>query len=124
MKKFLLDTSVIIDFLRRKDKEETLFYKLSGEDISISVITHTELFAGKSVWEKEEIHKMLNDLFEGVTIIPLSEEISEKAGFIRALGQSNTLIDSIIGATAVVSESTLVTLNKKDFEKIEEIVLF
>src|SRR6266481_4359453 len=102
MKKLLLDTSVIIDFLRRKDKEETLLYKVSEEDIYISIISHTELFAGKSTWEKEGTRAILNDLFDGTTILPLSEDISEKAGYIRAHEQSNSLIDSIIGATAVI----------------------
>src|SRR4051794_19745497 len=50
MKKLLIDTSVIIDFLRRQDKEQSLFYTLAREKylLYISIISHTELFAGKA----------------------------------------------------------------------------
>lgn len=124
MKKLLLDTSVIIDFLRRKDKSESLFYKLSKEELHISIISHTELCAGKSIWEKKEAYKLLSEVFKGVTIIPLIEDISEKAGYIRAYNQSNSLIDSIIAATAIVHDLELSTLNRKDFEHIKKLELF
>ncbi len=123
MKKILLDTSVVIDFLRSRDKGSTLLYKLSTEDLYISIISHTELFAGKSIWETKEIRDKVVAFFTGLTILPLSEDISEKAGFIRAYQQKNSLIDSIIAATAIINQYELATLNKKDFEKIEGISL-
>ena len=124
MKKLLLDTSVIIDFLRRKDKSESLFYKLSKEELHISIISHTELFAGKSIWEKQQAYKIISEVFKGVTIIPLTEDISEKAGYIRAYNLSNSLIDSIIAAAALEHSLELVTLNRKDFEHIQNLKLF
>jgi tRNA(fMet)-specific endonuclease VapC len=123
MKHLLLDTSVIIDFLRRKDKENTLLYKLSEEHLSISIITHTELFAGKSVWEHEKTRAAVSDVLEGVTIIPLSEEISRKAGQIKAKTGAS-LFDSIIAATSLLHHLEVVTLNNKDFETISELPIF
>lgn len=124
MNKLLLDTSVIIDFLRRKDKDNSLLYKLSEEELSISIITHTELLAGKSIWEKKEIRDVLSTLLGGMRIIPLAENISEKAGYIRAYNQSSSLIDSIIAATAMSIDCKLVTLNTKDFKNIEGLNLY
>ena len=124
MSKLLLDTSVIIDFLRRKDKENSLLYKLAEEELHISIITHTELFAGKSIWEKNEFRKILSKLFEAMKIVPLTEDISEKAGYIRAHDQSNSLIDGIIAATSWQVDCKLVTLNIKDFENIKGITLY
>lgn len=121
MNKLLLDTSIIIDFLRRKDKRESLFYQISEDDLYISIISHTELFAGKSIWENKDARNMLSDVFSGIKIIPLTEDISEKAGYIRAHNQSNSLIDSIIAATSIISDCSMVTLNTKDFEQIEGI---
>lgn len=121
MNKLLLDTSIIIDFLRRKDKRESLFYQISEDDLYISIISHTELFAGKSIWEDKDARNMLYDVFSGIKIIPLTEDISEKAGYIRAHNQSNSLIDSIIAATSIISGCSMVTLNTKDFEQIEGI---
>ncbi len=124
MKKLLLDTSVIIDFLRRKDKSGSLFYQVSEQDLYISIITHTELFAGKSIWENKEARNILSEVFSGTKIIPLTEDISEKAGYIRAHNQSNSLIDSIIAATSITSDCKIVTLNMKDFEQIKGIDIY
>src|SRR5664279_3486464 len=124
MKRLLLDTSVIIDFLRMGNKQETLFYKLAQEEISISVITHTELYAGKSVWKNEKAREELETLFSGITILPLTQEISTKAGEIKAIHHNIGLLDCIIGATAMAHDLPLVTLNIKDFEHIVGVTLY
>lgn len=125
MTKILIDTSVIIDFLRRKDKENSLLFTLAQDkrQLYVSIITHTELYAGKSVWEKKEAAKDLEMLFSGVEILPLGEEISKKAGEIKARHAIN-LLDAIIAATALSSGLDLATLNTKDFKKIDGLTLF
>lgn len=125
MKKVLLDTSILIDFLRRKSKIDSLFVKLLQQkyQLYISIVTHTELFSGKTIWEKEKLHSEIEILCSGLHILPLETEISRKAGKIRA--QNNTtIIDAIIAATAINHGLNLVTLNLRDFENIEEISLF
>jgi len=122
--KILLDTSILIDFLRLKDKEKTLLYKISEEELYISIITHTELFAGKSVWEKKEARRELEELFSGMEILPLTLEISESAGKIKSKNKNLSLLDCIIGATAICSKMELVTLNIKDFSDISGINFF
>lgn len=125
MKKVLLDTSVIIDFVRRKDKENTLLFNLSkkGYKLHISILTHTELYSGKNVWRSTEAEQDLEKLFYGIRILPLETEISKKAGKIR-VQNSTTIIDAIIAGTAINHGLSLVTLNLKDFENIEEISLY
>lgn len=123
-KKVLLDTSVIIDFLRRKKKEQAVLYSLAeGDyDLSISLITHMELDAGKSVWEKTKARQELETIFEGLEVLNLDEEISKNAGKIRA--KSNVdLIDAIIAATAKHHQLPLATLNTKHFKQIRELKL-
>ena len=124
MKKVLLDTSVIIDFVRRKNKENTLLFSLSkkGYKLHISILTHTELYSGKSVWRSIEAEQDLEKLFYGMHILPLETEISRKAGEIRAKNNT-TIIDAIIAATAINHGLSLATLNLKDFEDIEELRL-
>lgn len=117
--KLLLDTSLIIDFLRQKDKQQTWFYLLARQrrQLAVSIITHTELFAGESVWEKPKARKELEVIFAGINLIPLNQEISILAGKIRAKNKID-LIDAIIAATAVSEKLDLVTLNPKHFKKI------
>ena len=125
MKKVLLDTSVIIDFLRRKDKEKSLFAHLlqEGNQTAVSIITHCELYAGKSVWEEKDAKEELEILFSGMQILDLNAQISQVAGQIRAKSDLN-LLDAIIAATAKIYNLELATLNLKDFEKVEELHLF
>jgi len=123
--RLLLDTSVIIDFLRRKDKEISLLTKIAkGEnELSISIITHTELFSGKSVWEQQKLFQAIEILCSGWRILPLEEDISTQAGKLRAHA-TTSLVDAIIAATAIQYSLELVTLNRKDFEKIKGLKLF
>lgn len=119
MRKILLDTSVLIDFLRRTDKENSLLYKFSGEDLYISLITHTELYAGKSVWEKEETRLGLEKLLSGITVIPMSVSVSMLTGRLKSENQKLSLIDCVIAATALKNGLELATLNRKDFVPVK-----
>jgi len=121
MKRILLDTSVVIDFLRRPDKENSLFYRLADEELFISIITHAELFAGKSIWEKSEMEKTVEQTLSGLQVISLTPDISKKAGYIKAHNPGVSLIDAVIAATAIEHSLFLSTLNLKDFEKIKDL---
>lgn len=124
MSKLLLDTSVIIDFLRRKDKDQTLLYRISDQDLYISIITHTELYAGKSIWEINLAKQTLEKVLQGITILPLEKDVSLKAGRLKAYNHNISLLDCIIASTAPSSKLELVTLNVKDFESIKGLKLF
>lgn len=125
MKKILLDTSVIIDFLRRKDKDKTLLFIFAQQDyqLYVSIITHTELYAGKSVWENKKAKEELEVLFSGMKILALEPNISQKAGEIKAKYNLN-LLDAIVASTAIIHKLELSTLNIKDFDQVKELNLF
>ncbi|KKQ41427.1 MAG: nucleic acid-binding protein [Microgenomates group bacterium GW2011_GWC1_37_8] len=124
MNSLLVDTSVIIDYLRRKDKENSLIYKLSKKlDLKVSIITHAELYAGKSIWEKVPARKTLEVLFTGIKILPITKDLSIQAGKIKA-EHSISLIDAIIAATSLKTKIQLVTLNTIHFSSIKGLKLF
>ncbi len=124
MSKLLIDTSVIIDFLRRKDKKDTLLYQISGNDLYISIITHAELYSGKGVWEKQNVKEALENVLEEISIIPLNEKMSQKSGHLKAQYYNTSLFDCIIAATASSNDIKLVTFNTKDFKNIKGLTLF
>src|SRR3989338_6196586 len=117
----LVDTSIIIDYLRQKDKSETIQFKLEkgSSKLFISIVTHAESYSGKDIWERNEAKEILKKLLSGFQILPLDEGLSEKAGAIRAR-HDITIADAIISATAIHHKLDLATLNKKDFEKIDK----
>ena len=121
--RLLVDTSVIIDFLRRKDKGNTTLFKISTEDLYVSIVTHTEIYSGKSVWEHEKARQEVETVFSNIKILPLELETSEQAGKIKAYNYDRSILDCIIAATSIQQGLELVTLNLKDFKKIRGLKL-
>lgn len=122
--RILIDTSVIIDFLRQKNKEKSDLYRLVFEknQIYISIFTHTELYAGKSVWENKVAKEDLEKILSGLKIISFSSEQSLLAGEIRAKYNID-LVDAIIAATCIIEKLPLLTFNKKHFKNIKNLKL-
>lgn len=120
MSKILLDTSILIDFIRRSNKREAILTQLvrTGHKLYVSIITHTEIYSGKSVWEEKEAAREVEELFSGIQVLPLEVEISKRAGEIK-VGFESTIVDAIIAATAREHSLSLATLNIKDFKKIK-----
>lgn len=82
-----------------------------------------ELYAGKSVWENKTAQNELDIIFSGLGLYELDREISKQAGNLK-IKYGMDLIDAIIAATAIKYNLNLVTLNTKDFAKINELSLF
>lgn len=124
MAKILLDTSIIIEQLHQKEKPETILNKLfdAEHDLYISIVTHTEAYAGKSIWERESAKNHLEKILSRITILSLEKTTSETAGKIRAEYNLAT-IDAIIAATALTHKLPLATLNLKHFKKVNGLKL-
>lgn len=125
MSNILLGTSIIIDSIRQKDTSQTILHKLaqSENELYISILTHTESYAGKSIWEKSEAKKALETILSGLKVLLLDENTSQRAGKI-ASKHSIGIVDAIIAATAISHKLTLATLNIKHFEKIKGLKLY
>src|SRR3989344_834909 len=108
MAKILVDTSIIIDSTRQRDKTQTFLYKLTGEnqELYISMLTHAESHGGKSVWESEDAMELLEKILSGMTILYPDEKISKAAGKIQS-EHSIGIVDSIIAATAIAHKLPL-----------------
>ena len=120
-----LDSSVLIEYYRKKNKSNSFFYSLTEKynRFAISVITEFEVYSGSN----ETQDKFWNDLFEKITVLDFTSDINKKAIAIsRKLRKQNKQIaipDLLIGATSLSSEIKLATLNKKDFSKIDGLEL-
>lgn len=116
----LIDTRVIIDYLRFKgDKSKSWFFKLvDDDDISCSLLTVAELYAGKSVWESDKAGQELKLVLSGIDKVSITESMAKKAGELRA-NKGLSLADAIIAATALELGEKLATVNIKDFKVVE-----
>lgn len=124
--RLVIDTSIFIEFLRAKDKTETHLFKLSGQlDLYLSAVTLYELLMGATNEEKiSDVHLLTDDL----PILPFSEEVAWKASEIyHHLRENNKIIefrDIFIGATCIVNNAAIFTLNRKHFHRIKELEIY
>ncbi len=123
----LVDTSIIIEFLRKKKKQNTYLWKVKelGLNCFISAITVFELYAGAIT----ERHKQdLKKLLRWIEIIPFTKEIAEcSAEIYKELKLDNQLIefrDIFIGATALEMDFSIITLNEAYFKRIKGIKIY
>ncbi len=118
----LIDTDVLIDVLR--GIEPAIQFLQSSEDHKfVSCVTVVELYAGvKEGKEKTTLDRFMR-LFD---VIPIDNELAKAAGLIKRdyANKSGTgFADAIIAATAIHHRYTLVTLNKKHFAMLQNILI-
>ncbi|MCD6342220.1 MAG: type II toxin-antitoxin system VapC family toxin [Spirochaetaceae bacterium] len=113
-KGMLVDSDVLIDFLRGEEKAVSLFRRMQ-DSIVFSAISVAEIYAGTR-GENEETE--VNRLFSTFTVFPVTGEVARKAGeWIRKYRASHSMEipDALIGATCLVNKLELVTLNTKHY---------
>jgi tRNA(fMet)-specific endonuclease VapC len=114
MKNTLVDTDILIHFLRgRREAKNFLSSLLDRSRIHCSSITVAEVFAGIRLGEEEKTRALVDNL----EVLDVTREIAEKAGQYRRTirSQSLELDDCLIAATAFVHRSVLATGNGKHY---------
>lgn len=116
--KFLLDSNIIIYL--NTERRNQLLPILQRLPFSLSWISYVEVmgFAGLSEADQEIYERF----FANAPVLPVSEPIMREAARLRRQ-KKLTLGDSIIAATAVVHQLTLVTANTRDFKKFPQLTL-
>ena len=115
----LLDTTILIDFLRGNIKAAQYLQNLTNP--TLSIITEAEIYQGaKNKNDLIKWEKFLNNF----NILPITEEISILGiGLLRQYRLSHGLhiLDALIAATAQNYNFILKTGNYKDFHFIEDL---
>lgn len=125
---YLLDTNTLIYFFKDIGNVAKTFLSKSPKDISIPSIVLYELGVGiaKSKNPKKRTNQ-LESLISKITILPFASQEAELAAMIRAdLEKKGTPIgpyDILIAGTALSSNTTLVTHNTKEFQRINGLAL-
>jgi predicted nucleic acid-binding protein len=110
----LIDTDVLIDFLRGHDKAVAFVNEFISR-IILSPIVVAELYAG--VKGNAEL-TVLEDFISLFRVVPLTAEIAKNGGlYKRDFGKSHGvgLADAILAATADKEQAELKTLNVKHY---------
>ncbi|PSR02799.1 MAG: PIN domain-containing protein [Bacteroidetes bacterium SW_11_45_7] len=121
----LVDTSVLIDYYRKTYKENSVWIGLVRQEyaFAISAVTKYEVYSGATQHQLD----FWNRVLEEILVLPFDETCVDKAIEMNAsLKQKRKQIDIadlFIAATAVNHNLTIATLNRKDFERIDELNL-
>ena len=113
---YLVDTDILIDFLRQKDGVADYLDGL--RDWSLSIVTGMELVAG--ALDKKEVRE-IDIILATYQAIPVSAEVGQFAyNIMKTYSKSNGLdaCDAMIAATAINEGLTLSTKNDKHFRDI------
>jgi predicted nucleic acid-binding protein len=117
-KHVLVDTDVMVDFLRGHPKAVALVQAQSAR-IILSSIVAAELYAG--VRNDEEL-STLDSLIYLFRVVPVSLELARTAGLHKrdyAKSHGIGLADAVIAATAQAENADLKTLNTKHYPMLK-----
>jgi len=128
---YILDTSVLVGYLRNVEKWIELLLSFKPDELEISIITYAELLYGvaRAINPQKEEEK-LKALISGldIEITTITEDISriyaQARVFLEKRGERLDNFDLLIGATAVVGSSVLVTDNIAHFKRFPGIRLY
>lgn len=116
----LVDTDVLIDFLRGQ-KQAVAFFKSASDAICFSAITVAEVYSGiRSTREETELDR----LFSLFPVLPATREIARLAGqLVGQYGKSHSveIPDAIIAASTMVSDAELQTLNVRHYPMLKNL---
>ena len=125
MKKSLLDTSILIAFLRGESRvvNRVEEYLKKFDRLSLSIITYYEILRGLKYLGNKRKLKEFEELMDKCEIVLLDRDIVKKASEIYAeLKKKGELIedaDILIAATCIIKGYILITDNEKHFKRIE-----
>ena len=123
-----LDTIILIDFLRGDKKAISTIKKIEHLPIYTSEINIFELIEGAYIadWEVQPHIQKILSLATKMTVLSFDRKSSLKAGMISGTltkkGQKIGEVDCLIAGIALANGiTTIITKNKKHFDKIIEI---
>ena len=121
----MVDTSILIDYFRKKDKSKTRLFDLSqkSENLCISSITEFEIYTGANDlqidFRKSMISKFIVFPFDGdaaLMAVDIQNNLKQK-------WKSINKVDSFIAATAVTNNSIFDSINQKHFKHLKDLKL-
>ena len=120
---YLLDTDWAIHCLHRVERVVARLAELRSEGVSISIVSLAELYQGVFyATDPEGNERALRDFLAPIPIVPLDDEtcriFARERGRLKALGTPIGDFDLLIGATALRYNLTLLSNNRRHFERI------
>ncbi|MEK7165421.1 MAG: PIN domain-containing protein [Patescibacteria group bacterium] len=122
--KIIIDASVFIDYLRRKQRLDTLYAQIQfNNELVTSIVILGEVYSGKSAQLNGEQRETIEEIVNGIEIISPTLKTAQHVGSLR-YSYDMSLGDAFIAALAIELTCPLATLNSRHFQKIPSLSLF
>ena len=124
--KYIVDTDILIYFLKNNKKVVDKFSKISDEFIFTTIINYTELlFGAYNSLKVEQNLERFKSFLGDINVLDFDKNAAEKFAQLKTkLKQEGNLIedmDLMIASICIVTNSVLVTNNTRHFSRIEEL---
>ncbi len=126
--KYILDTDILIYFLKGQANVVEHISRTSSEKIAMTIINHTELLFGvfNSAHQKQNLDK-IQTFLKQINIFPFCEEASyifaQQKALLKKQGTIIADLDLMIGSIVLKQQGVLVTNNIKHFTRIKGLKL-
>ena len=123
---FLVDTDWVIHFLNGRSDVVARIRELSARGVAISRVSLAEVYEG-IFYSRDPVadEAGLEEFLRGVTVLGIDDEITRifgrERGRLRKLHKTIGDFDLLIGATALRHDLTLLSNNRRHFERIENL---
>lgn len=120
---YLIDTDWVIDHMHGLQRLVSRLEGLAPYGLGLSIVSLAELYEGVFYsTDPQSEERALLDFLAVVEIIPLDDEIcrlfARERGRLRSAGVIIGDLDILIGATALRHDLTLLTNNRRHFQRI------
>jgi tRNA(fMet)-specific endonuclease VapC len=122
---YLIDTDWVIDHLNQVEPVTTRLHELAPDGLALSVVSLGELYEGvyysqDPAASEASLQRFLN---RELTILGIDEEtcklFGRERGRLRTIGQRIGDMDLMIAATALQYDLTLLSNNRRHFDRID-----
>ena len=122
--KYLVDTDWVIDYLNNVHRTVQRFDDLLPDGVGMSIVSLAELYEGVFRGsDPQGAEQQLQNFLGDVAIVPLDDDICRifalERGRLRAEGILTDNFDLLIGSTAIRHDLTLLTNNRRHFERLQ-----
>lgn len=126
MKSVFIDTDILINYSKGKDKTLDLLFNLQSKqiiDLYINPIVISEFFADTNLKNTKRL-EMAKEFISLFRVIDIDKKAGLLAGKMLRNKQSDFLGDALIASSCVVNKISLATGNKKHFAKIPKLEFY
>ena len=121
--RYLVDTDWVIDYFHGVERAVRRLNELSPEGVGLSVIALAELYEGVLYSSNPEGNEQaMRDFLEDVDVVGVDDGVcrtfARERGRLRSAGTLIDDFDLLIGSTALHHSLTLLTNNRRHFERV------